>query len=76
VVDTPYLVTGLLIVTLPLGMIGGFSFGLFLTLWWLHACGAGAARYVLATVALFALYIGTFAVLYRDPLRVLYWYMD
>jgi hypothetical protein len=75
-VDVPYIVTGVLLITLPVGIIGGYSLGLFLTLWWVHSRGGGSARYLLATVALSALYVGAFTLLYRDPLRVLYWYMD
>lgn len=76
-VDVPYVVSGLLLITMPLGMIGGVSLGIFLTPWWLHSRGGGGvARYVLVTAALFALYVGAFALLQWDPLRVLYWYMD
>lgn len=75
-VDVPYLVTALLIVTMPLGLIGGISFGIFLTAWWVHSRGGGRARSVLLIAALLALYVGAFALLHWDPVHVLYWYMD
>ena len=75
-VDLPYIMTALLIGTMPMVMLIACIAGAFVTVWWVRRRGGGIFVSTAAVLALVGLYVGCVVLLLWDPLRVMNWYMD